>query len=592
MALLLFAAPAMISAQTVTYTFSNQPFAEQSAQFVAEFDATPLAPTVAPVVAVVGFSDDPANSFAQMSTIMRFNRGGTIDAINGRAYDAATAVPYQVGFSYHFRVEVNVPAATYNVFVKPLGSNTFVTIGQGLAFYVPANNVFNLDSLVTTRNSLGESVHVDNLVVSTISQSVNPNCTLVVPDNPLTAEGLATPYQLKGDDDGPCQEADLVDLGDRKWPQSAFVQAGIIDTDTGQISIYNPLVITQGDTPAVAPQPPVLPAHYVAALWFGYNGGNLTLEGAGNTLAANHCVNGFNGSLFGQYSYCNAVAFFAAANNAIKAGQLLVPPLGFTTGGQVCPSVRSFEIVDQDQSDNVTSTFLLVTTQGAPKFGLVAQDTAANRAQLASEGLSLGTKGNPSDNRLLDNFVDKALGCDPWKVRNLAVNDLTDPNANVPALPLNELQAAAFQQPPIALVPFGDPMTTFNGFDNLAKTNAYRRGVDQPPAATPADGSTKTYCRNFRAIHPTFLDLNSEALKAKPSPFPDESDTLLNFMCGRAVDTYSLLKCEPLLQKPDRIHLTKTGEIITGCTIDPLDTAMPIGNSADAVTDDLAGQSQ
>jgi hypothetical protein len=74
----------------------------------------------------------------------------------------------------------------------------------------------------------------------------NTNCTLVVPKNPLTAAGLATPYQLvatnKGD--GPCNEANA--------DQSAFVEATILDPATGALSVYRPLVVDQGTQPAAA----------------------------------------------------------------------------------------------------------------------------------------------------------------------------------------------------------------------------------------------------------------------------------------------------------------------------------------------------
>src|SRR5690349_15122417 len=83
--------------------------------------------------------------------------------------------------------------------------------------------------------------------------ALNMNCTLIVPPNPLTAQGLATPYQLVATNaaDGPCNEANIA--------QSAFVQADIIDPATGQISTYSPLVIDQGTQPAVVPTAPTLP---------------------------------------------------------------------------------------------------------------------------------------------------------------------------------------------------------------------------------------------------------------------------------------------------------------------------------------------
>jgi hypothetical protein len=78
----------------------------------------------------------------------------------------------------------------------------------------------------------------------------NPDCALIVPKNPLTATGLATPYQLLplNARKGPCNQAN----GD----QSTFVQGAVIDTDTGAVYVYNPLVIDYGTTPAVAPVVP------------------------------------------------------------------------------------------------------------------------------------------------------------------------------------------------------------------------------------------------------------------------------------------------------------------------------------------------
>jgi len=55
------------------------------------------------------------------------------------------------------------------------------------------------------------------------------NCILLVPPNPLSAQGLATPYRLLP----PCHEADQA--------TAAFVQGAVVDTDTGIISVYNPL---------------------------------------------------------------------------------------------------------------------------------------------------------------------------------------------------------------------------------------------------------------------------------------------------------------------------------------------------------------
>jgi hypothetical protein len=106
----------------------------------------------------------------------------------------------------------------------------------------------------------------------------------------------------------------------------AFVQATILDPATGALSVYNPLVITQGTTAAVAPTVPVLPANAVVTIDFGFNGTDLTQVGAtANALAQGNCVNGQNGSVFGQVSFCNGTTFFNTAFQLEQQGKLKVP---------------------------------------------------------------------------------------------------------------------------------------------------------------------------------------------------------------------------------------------------------------------------
>ena len=232
---------------------------------------------------------------------------------------------------------------------------------------------------------------------SSHAADANPNCTLIVPANPLSAQGLATPYQLVATDpaNGPCNEANI--------NQTAFVQGAVIDPATGQISIYNPVVVDQGTQPAVAPTPPQLPPNAVVALWFGFNGNNLTLQGTNGSLQQGRCVNGIQGSIFGQFAYCNAPLFFAVANFEIRLGRLHVPALGTGTDGKTCMSTRDFGLIDQDQSDNLTTSYLVNAN------GQTAQATAANAAAMPN-----ATKlSNGSDEGLLAAFVDPALGCTP-----------------------------------------------------------------------------------------------------------------------------------------------------------------------------------
>lgn len=352
-------------------------------------------------------------------------------------------------------------------------------------------------------------------------EATGSTCTLIVPPHPLSAKGLATPYELAG----PCHEADP--------DTAAFVQGTIIDPVTGNISVYNPLVVDRGTRPAVAPTPPALPAAAVVGLWFGFNGDNLVLRGTQDSLAVSRCVNGLDRSLFGQFGYCNAPAFFEAANAAVAAGKLTVPPPGTARDGLPCPTVRDFGLVDMDQSDNVTSSYLFLAD------GSTAQNTAANQAALAGKGARILING--SDNALLDDFVDPALGCTPY-----TAPDLAQPGRTTTSLALNELQATAYQPMPVALVPMSDPMVQANGAISLRKTNLYRAGVGQRPVDTAAD-TTQAYCRNLVQTGPARLQLDRRFTQRRNSPNSGVATNLFTFLAQRLAGTFDALNCGTVL---------------------------------------------
>jgi hypothetical protein len=414
---------------------------------------------------------------------------------------------------------------------------------------------------------IGAVVFVLPHIGSHAADAVNGDCTLIVPAQPLTAQGLATPYQLvaTNPDNGPCNEAN--------GAQAAFVQAAVIDPATGKIAIYNPLVIDKDKQPAVAPVVPTLPNGGIVGIWFGSNGNTLTLQDTNNSLQDGNCVNGVADSIFGQFSYCNAPAFFQAANQAIQAGKLVPPPLGRAKDGLSCPTSRDFSIVDQDQSDNVT-TFYLVTTSGQ-----VAQDTKANAAALQGQ-----VQKNGSDERLLT-VVDSALGCTPW-----TAPDLADPGQMVTALPLNEIQAAAHQAAPVALVPSRDPMVLVDNKSNLDKVNAYRAGVNQPLVQNLNAAGTKNYCTNLLAVAPQRLMLDSRFTKAQPSVDPAAANTLFTFLAQRFVFSYEAtgLNCVKSLGQPDPVSVKtdKNGAAISA-TINGTTIFTPVDCSVNGMV--LAG---
>ncbi|HEU0001226.1 MAG TPA: hypothetical protein VFQ36_10025 [Ktedonobacteraceae bacterium] len=394
--------------------------------------------------------------------------------------------------------------------------------------------------------------------------AVNGDCTLVVPAQPLTATGLATPYKLMATDpaNGPCNEAN--------GGQAAFVQAAVFDPATNSISVYNPLVIDNGTQPAMAPVVPQIPAQAIVGIWFGFNGNNLTLQNQTNSLRDGKCVNGTRGSIFGQVSYCNAPAFFQAANQAIQAGKLVPPQLGKAKDGLTCPTVRDFSVVDQDQSDNVTTSYLVLGN------GQTAQMNKANATALQNSQVQT----NGSDNRLLSIALDGALGCTPWMAP-----DLADPGQMVTALPLDELQAAAHQAQPVALVPAGDPMTLVNGNTSFNKVNLYRAGVDQPAVqfGTMNNGNTRTYCSNLLAVAPARLQLDARLTKGRPSADPAVANSLFTFLAQRFVNTFEAngLNCAKLLGTADPVSVKTDGNgvainaTINGTTITtPMDCAV------------------
>jgi hypothetical protein len=346
----------------------------------------------------------------------------------------------------------------------------------------------------------------------------NPNCTLIVPPAPLTAAGLGTPYRLKATDrdGGRCHEANP--------DQSAFVEATILNPATGTLSTYHPLVVDDGTSPAAPVVPPVLPAAAVVGVWFGFQGDVLTLH----THSGDGCVNGLHGSPFGQFGYCGAPEFFAAARTAIATKKLTVPPLGTANDGKPCPSTRDFAVVDQDQSDNLTTSYL------ALRDGRTAQDTPTNAALAHTKRLT-----NASDNGLLVNSIDPALGCKPF-----TAPDLTTGGTPSTSLALNELQAAAHQADPVALVPPNDPMALADDHTSNDKTNLYRVGVDMPPLAQVADAdNAKAYCTNLETVASHRLDLDHDTFKAAPSPDPKTARNLDDFLIQRLKTSLKELNC-------------------------------------------------
>jgi hypothetical protein len=370
--------------------------------------------------------------------------------------------------------------------------------------------------------------------------AASTNCSVAVPANPLSAQGLATPWVLQ---DG-CTWAN----GDT---EGVFIDATILSPN-GQLQVYNPLVITQGSTPAVAPTPPTIAPGSQVILSLGFNGNALALVGQG--AAQGNCIDAFGNSLINQTPQCNAANFYRLANAEIARGILQVPAAGTAKDGQPCPTVRDFSLIDQDQSDNAVAQYLF-----DPNTGQTAQATAANQAAMAGAAVV----SNGSDNGLLDRFVDPALGCTPFTAPNP-----TNPAGASASQALNELSARVNQKGTIALLPVNNPQLLVGGKFSVGKTNTYRIETDQRPLGfnVSTAQNAATYCQNMVNIQTARLMLDADLETGTASPVPALGNNLANFLAARLSGSFGNLNCQDFgLTNPVTLQLDGNG-VATGAT--------------------------
>ena len=413
------------------------------------------------------------------------------------------------------------PSAATSAPVTPSPTPTPAKAAAAAAAVPPAASNANgpvamrqLGNLATTPvDGAGNAI---NLNQTAVQAAASMNCTLTVPANPLSAQGLATPYQLG---DG-CSMASAATEG-------AFVEATILSPN-GQLQVYNPLVITAGTTSAATPAAPTIAPGSQVILDFGFNGTNLVLQGRG--ARQGRCVDALGQSVIGQVSACNAVNFYNLANSEIARGVLTVPPAGTSLDGQPCLTTRDFGTVDQDQSDNVITSYLLKGN------GKTAQNTAANAAAITGATTLL----NGSDDKLLAAFLDPANGC-----KAFTAPDTTDPAGTAGSQALNELSARVNQQGTIAVVPVNDEMTLVGGAFSVAKTNVYRSLVDQPLLAGNVNPTqvAMDYCQNLVNIQSARNQLDMTRELKFGTPVAAVGKTLATFMGNRLSMSFVNLGC-------------------------------------------------
>jgi hypothetical protein len=406
-------------------------------------------------------------------------------------------------------------------------------------FAIPPNNAANRAGLAGA-NAVDAAGDAFSFNQNADQAAASTNCTVSVPANPLSAQGLASPWILG---DG-CTWAN----GDT---EGVFVDATIL-APNGQLQVYNPLVINQGTTPAVAPTPPTIAAGSQVILSAGFNGNALALVGPG--VRQGNCIDAFGNSLMNQTPQCNAANFYRMANAEIARGTLTIPAAGTGKDGQACQTTRDFALIDQDQSDNAVAHYLF-----DPATGQSAQATAANQAAMANATV----EANGSDNGLLDGFVDPALGCTPFTATNP-----TNPAGASASQALNELSARANQKGTIALLPVNDPQLLVGGNFSIGKTNAYRVETDQPllPANTNTSRNAARYCQNMVNLQTPRLKLDAAMETGTASPVPALGNNLADFLAARESASFGNLNCQNFgLTNPVTLTLDGNG-VATGAT--------------------------
>ena len=418
-----------------------------------------------------------------------------------------------------------------------------LVIGGVIAFQAGSSNsgLYQVALGVRVTPTPSVSIPVSATAPSATAPAANVDCDLVVPADPLSARGLATPYQLTGTHgrtpaESGCRMSNAAKLG-------AFVQATILDPGTGTLSVYDPLVVTQGTRPAVRPPVPAIPADAVVTIDFGFNGRDLFQIGAtAGALKQGHCVNGTGGSVFGPVSFCNGTSFFDAVAKAERTGRLTVPspgvsstiiPSGGDLGtGNACPVTRNFEVADQSSVNTVTTEYLL-----NPLTGQTAQDTTSNAGNIAGATLLMPR----SANTLVDQFLDPVLGCAPFQAPDLANNDQP-----AGSQALDEILAGAHPPKIAALVPENAAVVRGGGTFDAARTDQYRAELGQPPVS---DGSDQTsgpemYCQNLVDIQTPFLAANQKLIATGQSPVTALGRNLLTFMASELNTSFRNLGCQ------------------------------------------------
>lgn len=127
----------------------NYGYHTQPGMYSVEFTVTP---EFAAGDMLVALSQGPQTSWSKLATIVRFNSNNTVDVRDGGVYRADAVFAYQPQRHYYVRMEVNVYAHTYSVFVREGIYQDWAMGGTQIAkdykFRTEQQNVTALDNVV------------------------------------------------------------------------------------------------------------------------------------------------------------------------------------------------------------------------------------------------------------------------------------------------------------------------------------------------------------------------------------------------------------------------------------------------------------
>src|SRR5690606_31441557 len=141
-------------------TFVNTPIPVQTGTFTAIFDLQ----ISGLIGANIGLSNGSVTGFSGMACILGVDSGGFFVARNGGAYSSLNFISYTPGVLYHFRLDVDVPAHTYSIYITPEGGSE-VVLASNYAFRTEQAAVTQLNNQVITVATAGGWVSVSNFSI-------------------------------------------------------------------------------------------------------------------------------------------------------------------------------------------------------------------------------------------------------------------------------------------------------------------------------------------------------------------------------------------------------------------------------------------